>query len=217
MAAAKPPSQPARVLQQRDQPRLPSQAQRPAAARVPARLHEPPPQSVASGGRQVPHARRVRRGRRRAARVRKGQALAHAPRALAASRAYGLCRHAGRRSVLQLPRAARCGATVRLSLSLSLKPKPKPDPDPKPKPDPGPKPKPDPDPKPKPEPDPKPKPEPEPKRCRLPSRATHSAEAIAMEKQPGTSGAGGAARRLCESGSTWRHMPAPMLAQVYSP
>ena len=48
---------------------------------------------------------------------------------------------------------------------------------------------------------------------RLPSRATHSAEAIAMEKQPGATGAGGAARRLCESGSTWRHMPGPMLAQ----
>ena len=27
-------------------------------------------------------------------------------------------------------------------------------------------------------------------------------------------GAGGAARVLCESGSTWRHMPAPMLAQL---
>jgi len=37
-----------------------------------------------------------------------------------------------------------------------------------------------------------------------------------MESGPGQAalGAGGAARVLCESGSTWRHMPAPMLAQV---
>ena len=37
-----------------------------------------------------------------------------------------------------------------------------------------------------------------------------------MERGPGQAalGAGGAARVLCESGSTWRHMPAPMLAQL---
>ena len=46
--------------------------------------------------------------------------LAHAACPLAAARAQGLRRQAGRRSLLQLPLAARCGATAGLSPSPSL-------------------------------------------------------------------------------------------------